>query len=71
MVPKVQAMIFQTRRLQLGFSGYAYSPNIFYKYVICSDKNGSDCVGADGLGIEEAYFGYKVGDVLKTYSWSN
>lgn len=56
---------FQTRRLQLGFSGYAYSPNIFYKYVICSDKNGSDCVGADGLGIEEAYFGYKAGDVLK------
>ena len=26
---------FQTRRFQLAFSGYAYSPNIFYKYVIC------------------------------------
>ena len=26
---------FQTRRFQLTFSGYAYSPNIFYKYVIC------------------------------------
>ena len=48
---------FQTRRFQLTFSGYAYSPNIFYKYVICSDKNGTDCAGAGaGLGIEDAYF---------------
>ena len=57
---------FQTRRFQLAFSGYAYSPNIFYKYVICSDKNGTDCAGAGaGLGIEDAYFGYKAGEVFK------
>ena len=56
---------FQTRRFQLAFSGYAYSPNIFYKYVICSDKNGTGCAGADGIGIEDAYFGYKAGKVLK------
>ena len=57
---------FQTRRFQLAFSGYAYSPNIFYKYIICSDKNGTDCAGAGaGLGIEDAYFGYKAGEVFK------
>ena len=56
---------FQTRRFQLAFSGYAYSPNIFYKYVICSDKNGTGCAGASGIGIEDAYFGYKAGEVLK------
>ncbi len=53
---------FMTRRFQITFSGYAYNPNIFYKYVLCSDKNGTDCVGSgSGLGIEDAYFGYKFG----------
>ena len=56
---------FQTRRFQLAFSGYAYSPDIFYKYVLCSDKNGTSCAGASGIGIEDAYFGYKAGKVLK------
>ncbi|MBT3475760.1 hypothetical protein HN460_02335 [bacterium] len=56
---------FQTRRFQLTFNGYAYSPDIFYKYSICSDKNGTGCVGADGFGIEDAYFGYKTGEVLR------
>jgi hypothetical protein len=56
---------FQTRRFQLAFSGYAYSPNIFYKYVICSDKNGTGCGGTDDIGLEDAYFGYKAGKVLK------
>ena len=56
---------FQTRRFQLSFKGYAYSPDIFYKYVICSDKNGTSCVGANGIGIEDAYFGYKAGEFLK------
>ena len=57
---------FGTRRFQIALKGYAYSPNIFYKYVICSDKNGTGCAGSTaGLGIEDAYFGYKAGKVLK------
>ena len=56
---------WQTRRFQLAFSGYAYSPNIFYKYVICSDKNGTGCGGTDDIGLEDVYFGYKAGKVLK------
>lgn len=56
---------FQTRRLKLKFSGYAYSPNIFYKYEICSDRNSTSCAGANGVGIEDAYFGYKAGNMIK------
>ena len=55
---------FGTRRLQMTFAGYAYSPSIFYKYVFNSDKNGEEIAGGTkeaGLGIEDAFFGYKKG----------
>ncbi len=55
---------FGTRRFQIALKGYAYSPNIFYKYVFNSDKNGEEIAGGTkegGLGIEDAYFGYKKG----------
>ena len=53
-----------TRRFQIALKGYAYSPNIFYKYVFNSDKNGEEIAGGTkeaGLGIEDAFFGYKKG----------
>tara|TARA_Y100001936_G_scaffold69628_1_gene68647 strand:- start:2074 stop:3432 length:1359 start_codon:yes stop_codon:yes gene_type:complete len=57
---------FQNRRFEFGFKGYVYSPDIFYKFVTCSDKNGTDCVGGgSGFAIKTAYFGYKVGENLK------
>jgi len=53
----------QIRRFHVYLKGYVYSPNIFYKYVLCSDKNGSGCAGSSsGMGIEDAYIGYKFGD---------
>ena len=55
---------FGTRRLQMTFAGYAYSPNIFYKYVFNTDKNGEEIAGGTkdaGLGVEDAFFGYKKG----------
>ena len=57
---------FQNRRFEFGFNGYVYSPNIFYKFVTCSDKNGTDCVGGgSGFSIKTAYFGYKAGKILR------
>lgn len=59
-----------TRRFQIALKGYAYSPNIFYKYVFNSDKNGEEIAGGTkegGLGIEDAYFGYKKGMFKVTF----
>lgn len=55
---------YGTRRFQVALKGYAYSPSIFYKYVFNSDKNGEEIAGGTkeaGLGIEDAFFGYKKG----------
>ncbi len=57
---------FQIRRFNVTIGGYAYSPNIFYKYVFCSDKNGTECGGAgSGLGMADVYVGYKFGSAKK------
>ena len=59
----------QIRRFNIYIKGYVYIPNVFYKYVLCSDKNGTECAGSDsGLGIEDAYIGYKFGDAKKPFA---